>query len=143
MKKKSISAQNSDRNLKLEKSLIHRLCIKRSNYFFCVFWIENRFLTHFLIHLNFNFKLKIGNWKLNQFVDHLNQLKKKPDDLCDGVVDTIKILMDIASKIRKDHPQTKLAISNLTMRRDKQLKDQLLCRTQPWFDKTPKLKEDH
>ena len=38
-------------------------------------------------------------------------------------MDTVKNLAEIASKIRKDHPKTKLVISNITMRRDKQLKD--------------------
>lgn len=68
----------------------------------------------------------------DDLIDHLNPvLRKNPDiiiihggtnDLCDEV-DTVKNLADIASKIRKDHPKTKLVISNITMRRDKQLKD--------------------
>ena len=65
-------------------------------------------------------------------IDHLNpELRKKPDVIIlhggtndlSGEVDTIKNLTAVASKIRKKHPHTKLVISSLTMRRDKQMKD--------------------
>ena len=68
----------------------------------------------------------------DDLIDHLNpELRKKPDVIIlhggtndlSGEVDTVKNLTAVASKIRKKHPHTKLVISSLTMRRDKQMKD--------------------